>query len=45
MSANLDIDITDPASYANGIPHEVFAEMRRTEPVAQRMYEGRPTGQ
>jgi cholest-4-en-3-one 26-monooxygenase len=37
-----DIDITDPASYAHGIPHEVFAQMRRTEPVAQRMYEGRP---
>ena len=42
MSANLDIDITDPASYAHGIPHEVFARMRRTEPVALRMYEGRP---
>lgn len=36
------IDITDPATYANGIPHEVFAEMRRTEPIAQRQYEGRP---
>jgi len=42
MSAHLDIDITDPAAYANGIPHEVFAEMRRNEPVALRMYEGRP---
>ncbi len=36
------IDITDPATYANGIPHDVFAEMRRTEPIAQRQYEGRP---
>lgn len=36
------VDITDPSTYANGIPHEVFAEMRRTDPVAQRLYEGRP---
>lgn len=36
------IDITDPATYAHGIPHDVFAEMRRTEPIAQRQYEGRP---
>ena len=36
------VDITDPALYANGIPHEVFAEMRRTEPIAQCFYEGRP---
>lgn len=36
------VDITDPATYANGIPHEVFADMRRTEPIALRMYEGRP---
>jgi cholest-4-en-3-one 26-monooxygenase len=44
MSTSTDaaIDITDPAAYANGIPHAVFAEMRRTEPVAERMYEGRP---
>lgn len=35
-------DITDPATFAHGIPHEVFAEMRRDEPIAQRMYEGRP---
>jgi len=35
-------DITDASLYSHGIPHEVFAEMRRTEPVAQRMYEGRP---
>lgn len=39
---NPTVDITDPSTYANGIPHEVFAEMRRTDPVAQRMYEGRP---
>lgn len=36
------VDITDPSLYTQGIPHEVFAEMRRTEPVAERMYEGRP---
>ncbi len=36
------VDITDPATYANGIPHEVFAELRRTEPIARRLYEGRP---
>lgn len=36
------VDITDPATYADGIPHAVFAQMRRTEPVAQRLYEGRP---
>jgi cytochrome P450 len=39
---NPTVDITDPSTYANGIPHEVFAEMRRADPVAQRMYEGRP---
>ena len=39
---DLSVDITDPAAYVNGIPHAVFAEMRRTEPIAQRMYEGRP---
>lgn len=44
MSANAEsaVDITDPSAYANGIPHAVFAEMRRTEPIAERMYEGRP---
>lgn len=36
------VDITDPATYSSGIPHEVFAQMRREEPVAQRLYEGRP---
>jgi cytochrome P450 len=41
-SPHVVVDITDPAAYANGIPHAVFAEMRRTEPVAERMYEGRP---
>lgn len=41
-STEASVDITDPAAYANGIPHAVFAEMRRTEPIAQRMYEGRP---
>ena len=37
-----DVDITDPDLYARGIPHGVFAEMRRTEPVAECRYEGRP---
>ncbi len=36
------IDITDPRSYAHGIPHEVFAELRRDEPIALRTYDGRP---
>ena len=36
------IDITDPDLYANGIPHEVFARLRREDPVAQCFYEGRP---
>ena len=38
----MQTDITDPALYANGIPHEVFAQMRRIDPVARCMYEGRP---
>ena len=44
MTSAIDpvVDITDPALYAQGIPHEVFAEMRRTEPIAVRHYEGRP---
>lgn len=37
-----DPDITDPDAYADGIPHEVFARMRREEPVALRMFDGRP---
>ena len=37
-----EVDITDPATFANGIPHEVFARMRREEPIALREYEGRP---
>lgn len=36
------VDITDPALYSDGIPHEVFAELRRESPVSQQMYEGRP---
>lgn len=36
------IDITDPSTYRDGIPHEVFKEMRDTEPIALREYEGRP---
>ncbi len=36
------VDITDPELYAHGIPHEVFAEMRRTDPIAECRYEGRP---
>ena len=42
MTPPAPIDITDPATYANGIPHAVFAEMRRTEPIALRMYDDRP---
>ena len=42
MTTDLEVDITDPATYANGIPHEVFARMRREEPIAVRMYDGRP---
>ena len=41
-TADADIDITDPATFAHGIPHEVFARMRREEPIASRMYGGRP---
>lgn len=37
-----DLDITDPNTYAHGIPHATFARMRATEPVAQRTFEGRP---
>jgi cytochrome P450 len=36
------IDITDPDTYRTGIPHAVFKEMRDSEPVALREYEGRP---
>lgn len=36
------IDITDPNAYRDGIPHEVFKQMRDHEPVALRQYEGRP---
>ena len=42
MTPPAPIDITDPATYANGIPHAVFAEMRLTEPIALRMYDDRP---
>lgn len=42
MSTRTAVDITDPGTYANGIPHAVFAEMRRSEPIARRMYAGRP---
>ena len=37
-----DLDITDPNTYADGIPHATFAYMRATEPVAKCMYEDRP---
>ncbi len=37
-----NVDITDPGLYAEGIPHEVFAALRREAPVSQQMYEGRP---
>lgn len=36
------VDITDPNLYANGIPHEVFEQMRHDEPVALRYYEDKP---
>ena len=36
------VDITDPDTYEQGIPHATFAAMRRDEPIAQRLYEGRP---
>lgn len=36
------VDITDPDLYANGIPHDVFEQMRHEEPVALRYYEGKP---
>ena len=39
---SVKVDITDPKTFADGIPHEVFAEMRHTEPVAECLYEGRP---
>jgi cholest-4-en-3-one 26-monooxygenase len=35
------VDITDPDAYADGIPHAEFRRMRRTEPIAQRTYQGR----
>lgn len=38
----MELDITDPDVYAEGIPHQVFARMRREEPVASRMFDGRP---
>lgn len=37
-----NVDITDPGLYAEGIPHEVFAALRRDNPVSQQLYEGRP---
>ncbi|MBM3668991.1 MAG: cytochrome P450 [Actinobacteria bacterium] len=36
------VDITDPSTYARGIPHDVFRRMRDNEPVASLTYEGRP---
>ena len=36
------IDITNPDTYRDGIPHAVFQNMRDNEPVALREYEGRP---
>jgi cytochrome P450 len=36
------IDITNPNTYRDGIPHEVFKQMRDHEPVALREYEGSP---
>lgn len=36
------VDITDPSTYARGIPHDAFRRMRDSEPVASLTYEGRP---
>src|SRR6266542_2991654 len=30
----IDVDLTDPATFAGGIPHELFARLRREDPVA-----------
>jgi cholest-4-en-3-one 26-monooxygenase len=31
-----DVDLLDPDGYVAGVPYEVFAELRRTEPVSRR---------
>lgn len=33
-SAALDLDLGNPDAYASGIPHHIFDELRRSEPVA-----------
>lgn len=33
MTRTLDVDLTDPALYTNGFPHEVFTELRARGPV------------
>lgn len=35
-----DYDLAAPGTYEHGIPHEVFAELRRTEPVSWRAERG-----
>ena len=42
-TAHLDlatVDLTDPDLYARGIPHEVFARLRREDPVHRHPYSG-----
>jgi hypothetical protein len=33
-TSSLDIDLGDPATYRDGVPHHLFAQLRRTRPVA-----------
>lgn len=42
MSFEAAVDITSPDAFADGIPHTEFQRMRQHEPIALRMYEGRP---
>ena len=42
MTSEARLDITDPAVYANGIPHAAFTQLRHDEPIAKRMYADKP---
>jgi hypothetical protein len=33
-TASLDVDLGDPATYRDGVPYHLFAQLRRTRPVA-----------
>jgi hypothetical protein len=33
-TSSLDVDFGDPATYRDGVPHRLFAHLRRTRPVA-----------